>query len=222
LVKESHYLASLHYNLKVIGWDDFPFFPDGFAGNASLLYMLLKMLYREQPKTVLELGSGQSTLFTSRYTEANDKAKLLVLEDYEEWHERFKSKVVKNDRIRFIHSPLEEIKIKNRKCLWYSTKILAEEDTKYQLILVDGPIGTYRFSRVGILNFIPKILDPENFTIIFDDTSRKGELDTIRLLKKILRKNNIQFSTFKAYGSKRQTCITSPNKAYLASDWAIF
>ncbi|HUT82342.1 MAG TPA: hypothetical protein VMZ29_14165 [Candidatus Bathyarchaeia archaeon] len=222
IVKETQYLISLHYNMKAIGWDDFPFFPDGFAGNPSFLYLIFKILFQEKPQKILELGSGQSTLFTTRYIKENEDAELLILEDYKEWHDRFKTQIFMNERVRYIHSPLQEIKIKNRRLEWYSADFLSNQDVKYNLIIIDGPRGTYRYSRVGIVNHLPKIIDPENFMLVFDDSFRKGETDTIKLVKKILRKNSIPFIKFCVYGGKRQTVIASKNKAHLIYAWTLF
>lgn len=218
IVKEHQYLSSLHYNLRVIGWDDFTFFPDGFAVNASLLYLLFKILQKTKPKTILELGSGQSTKLTTRYVKENESSEITILEDSEEWYEKTKSDIFTSKRSRYICSPLEQIKFGKRKFLWYSTKILADEDKTYDLILVDGPFGKRRNSRIGIANFIPKIIDVKNFIIIFDDAARIGEQDTIKAIKKILRKNSISYLEYHVYGSKKQTCLISPNFSFLGTN----
>ncbi|MBK5113786.1 MAG: hypothetical protein KGD59_00160 [Candidatus Heimdallarchaeota archaeon] len=218
IVKEQQYLSSFYYNLKAVGWDDFTFFPDGFAANASLLYLLFKILHKTKPKTILELGSGQSTKLTTRYVKEHEKSEITIIEDCEEWFEKIKSDIFSSKRSRLICSPLEQTKIGRRKCLWYSTKVLTEEDTTYELILVDGPFGTRRFSRVGIANFLPKIIDKNNFILVFDDAARIGELDTIRMIKKIFRKEGIHYLVFHVYGSKKQTCFISPNLSFLGTN----
>jgi hypothetical protein len=218
IVKEHQYLLSLHYNLKAVGWDDFTFFPDGFAANASLLYLLFKILHKTKPKRILELGSGQSTKFTTRYVKEHEEAEITIIEDCEEWFEKTKPDIFPSKRSRYICSPLEQTKIGRRKRLWYSTMVLAEEDTTYDLILVDGPFGTRRFSRVGITNYLPKIIDKNNFIIVFDDAARIGELDSIRTIKKIFRKQSIPYLEFHVYGSKKQTCLLSPNFSFLGTN----
>ena len=218
IVKEHQYLSSLHYNLRVVGWDDFTFFPDGFAANASLLYLLFKILQKIKPSGILELGSGQSTKFTTRYVQENDRSEITILEDSEEWYEKTKPDIFTSKRSRYICSPLDQTKFGKRTCIWYSTKILVEEDKTYDLILVDGPHGTRRNSRIGIANFIPKIIDEKNFIIVFDDAARIGEQDTIKALKKIFRKNSISFVEFHVYGSKKQTCLISPNYSFLGTN----
>ena len=220
-VKESQYLASLHYNLQAVGWQDLVFFPDGFGGNASFLYLLFKVLYNEKPQTILELGSGQSTFFTSRYAKENN-ATLLILEDNSYWYELFQSKIFTGEKIRYVLAPLTEIRVQKKKRRWYNTTLSQDEDTRYQLIIVDGPPGDYRFSRLGILAFIPKIIDPANFIIIFDDSARKGERDTISRLGRILRQNKIPYCKFHVYGSKRQTCIASKRYSYISTQWCLF
>ncbi|MCK5045378.1 MAG: hypothetical protein KAS22_02285 [Candidatus Heimdallarchaeota archaeon] len=218
IVKEHQYLSSLHYNLRVIGWDDITFFPDGFAANASLLYLLFKILQKTKPKTILELGSGQSTKFTTRYVKESENSQITILEDCKEWFNKTKPDLFTSKRSRYIYSPLVQTKFGKRKRLWYSTKLLAEEDKTYDLILVDGPFGTMRYSRIGIANYIPKIIDEKNFIIVFDDAARIGEQDTIKAIKKIFRKNSIEFVEFHVYGSKKQTCLISPNYSFLGTN----
>ncbi|MBN1328026.1 MAG: hypothetical protein JXA54_01010 [Candidatus Heimdallarchaeota archaeon] len=222
IVKDTQYLISLQYNMKAIGWDDIMFFPDGFAGNPSFLYLIFKILYREKPKRILELGSGQSTLFTSRYVKENGDAQLVILEDYKDWYDKLKTQIFMNERVRYLYSPLQEIRIRKKQFKWYSADFLLTEELKYNLIIVDGPIGTHRNSRIGIVKFLPKILDPENFILIFDDSCRKGEIDTIKLTKKILLKNNIQFVKFNVHGCKRQTVFASKNMDYMEFNWTLF
>lgn len=221
LAKEGQYLQSLYYNLKVVGWDDFPIYPDGFSGNASFLYFIFKILQREAPEAILEIGSGQSTLLTTRYAKENPESKAVILEDSEIWFKKVQSITPTSDNITYIHSELKPLKLKRRKCLWYSTDIL-EKGQKFTFIIVDGPSGTYRRSRIGICKYLLDIIDPNNFIIIFDDTARKGEIDTIKYTKRIFKKKNIDFIQFHLHGTKRQTCLVSKNKAYLASEWNLY
>jgi hypothetical protein len=217
LVNEKMALESLHYNMKIIGWDDFTFYPDGFAANSTLLYLLFKIYQLVEPKKILELGSGQSTLFTNRYLEENSEVQADVLEDQKEWYEIFKDKINQNERLRYILAPLTSIKVGKKEFQWYGTDIFINENRKYDLIIIDGPAGTKRNSRIGLLKYLPKILNKEDFILLFDDTARIGEIDTIKKTKKILKKNNIDFSIFNRYGSKKQTCLCSKNYGYFES-----
>ena len=68
------------------------------------------------------------------------------------------------------------------------------------------------------IRLIKKIIDKENFIIVFDDAARVGELDTIRVVKRIFRKNSIPFSKFHVFGSKKQTCLLSPKYSFLGTN----
>ncbi|MBD3192463.1 MAG: hypothetical protein GF308_17620 [Candidatus Heimdallarchaeota archaeon] len=212
---EKKALISLYYNLRIAGWDDFPVFPDNHAANASFLYFLFKVFQIIKPKRILELGSGQSTNFTSRYLQENEEAKALILENNEDWYQQFKPKLIDSPRLRYLFAPLLELKVGRRTCQWYSTDILEKEKTTYDLLIIDGPVGTLNFSRLGIVKYLPKVIDPADFLIIFDDAQRKGEKDTIKVVKKKLRKKEIPFEQFTIYGLKKQTCISSPDKGFL-------
>lgn len=212
---EKKALISLYYNLRIAGWDDFHVFPDLHAANAAFLYFLFKVFHMIKPKKILELGSGQSTNFTSKYLEENEGVEALILEDDEDWYQQFNSKLMESPKLRYLYAPLQELKVGRRTCQWYSTDILEKEKSLYDLIIVDGPVGTLNFSRLGIAKYIPGIIDPEDFLMIFDDAQRKGEKDTIKVTKKKLRKNNIPFEEFHIYGLKKQTCLSSLDKGFL-------
>ncbi|MEA2070787.1 MAG: hypothetical protein U9O98_05795 [Asgard group archaeon] len=215
LVKEQLALKSLHYNLRIVGWDSFTLFPDGHAANATFLYLLFKIYHLIKPVNLLELGSGQSTLLTSKYIEEQEKAKAIVLEHNKKWYELFKNRLVSSNRFEYVYSPLESIKIGKGNYLWYNTKIFEKQEVKFNLIIIDGPVGVRRNSRIGILKYIPQILDQNKFIILLDDTERRGEKDTIKKIKKTLKKHSINYSVFHRYGIKKQTCICSPNLDYM-------
>ena len=46
------------------------------------------------------------------------------------------------------------------------------------LIILDGPFGSQRYSRIQILDLIPLSINKENFCILIDDFQRIGEKDT--------------------------------------------
>ncbi|HUU77813.1 MAG TPA: hypothetical protein VMX55_05665 [candidate division Zixibacteria bacterium] len=210
-IKEIIYIRKFKQILKQIGWSYIKIKPYGFAANGSLIYLLLKILNEKHPDKILELGSGETTKLTYRYISENENTEALVLEDNSEWYNKlignFKSK-----RFNYTQSLLKELTVAERICNWYSYDFSNEKNnSKYNLILIDGPLGTLRYSRLGIIKFLPNILDRNNFIIIFDDTSRKGEQDTIGILKNVFAKEKIEFISVEVYGYKKQTCLASKN-----------
>ncbi|NHJ05317.1 MAG: hypothetical protein EAX90_10865 [Candidatus Heimdallarchaeota archaeon] len=208
---EIKYLRKFRKLLKQLNWEDLVIKTGGYAANGSFIYLLLKILNEKHPDKILELGSGETTKLIYRYISENENTEALVLEDNSEWYKKlignFKSK-----RFNYTQSLLKELTVAERICKWYSYDFSNEKNnSKYNLILIDGPLGTLRYSRLGIIKFLPNILDRNNFIIIFDDTSRKGEQDTIGILKNVFVKEKIEFISVEIYGYKKQTCLASKN-----------
>jgi hypothetical protein len=85
---------------------------------------------------------------------------------------------------------------------------------KFNLILIDGPNGDEIYSRSGILEYLPGILD-DTFVIIVDDAERYGEITTMRLLRKLLNHSKIDWLSFEVNGIKRQYVFCSRNLGFL-------
>jgi predicted O-methyltransferase YrrM len=149
-----------------------PLYPINAAANYSLLYCLFRILTETECKRVLEIGAGQTTLVLS----ALGKARALevdTLETSEEWAARLKE----TGDTRVHYSPL---------VMREQAGITAQhfEDTKdlrndYDFVLVDGPLGTPRYSRYACMSILRERLADE-FVVVFDDAERRGEQDTIK------------------------------------------
>ena len=105
--------------------------------------------------TILELGSGNGTdALSKHYT-------MYSIEHNERFVGRFKS--------TYIHAPM--------KGHWYDLDVLERELEplwgKYDVILIDGPIGNESKYRIGFWENIT--LFNANVLLIFDDTNRDGE-----------------------------------------------
>ena len=105
LVNEQLALNSLHYNLRIVGWDSFTLFPDNHAANATFLYLLFKIYHMIKPVSILELGSGQSTLLTSKYIEEHGEARAIVLGHDQKWHTLFQDRILSSERLKYLLSP---------------------------------------------------------------------------------------------------------------------
>jgi len=210
--KERIYQSNFQKLLVQKDWHDLQIKPRGYAANCSLLYFLLRVLHEKEPTTTLELGSGQTTKLFFRYIEENSKAEALVLEEDKDWYEHIKNDFL-SDRFSYEYSPLQELVIEDKHVDWYSYNFsdIINQGKKFNLVLIDGPKGIRRFSRLGIVKYLYDIIDKDNFLIIFDDSSRKGEEDTIEYLLGIFDEKELQYTKYDLYGSKKQTCIASEN-----------
>ncbi|MDR2865579.1 MAG: hypothetical protein LBV68_08225 [Spirochaetaceae bacterium] len=89
--------------------------------------------------------------------------------------------------------------------------------TQYDFIVVDGPFGYPRYARPQIIDIV-KAGMPKRFCILFDDSERIGEQDTIKVVCKILANNNTGYLIRDYVGEKNQhTIICSPDLKFLTS-----
>ena len=94
------------------------------------------------------------------------------------------------------------------------------KDQHLDLVIVDGPKGSKKLSRSGIIPLlIEKFTSQDNLVVIFDDTHRKPEFESFELLIKMLKQKKQWDSNYKIKfinASKSQACIIK-GKKYLSS-----
>ncbi|NHJ85408.1 MAG: hypothetical protein FK734_08085 [Asgard group archaeon] len=211
IIRERIFLKRFKKLLREINWDDLAIKPGGFAANGSFLYYLAKIYHELQPKKTLELGSGQTSKLAHRYTIENKLATVITLENHTVWFNTFNGNFT-NHRFQYLLRPLKECSFCEQSCLWYD---ITAEDRKLlsniNLLIIDGPFGTKHFSRVGIVSLLPDILAKDDFIIIVDDAQRKGEIDTIKLIEKLLQKHTIDYLRKDFWGFKKQTILYTIN-----------
>ena len=114
-----------------------------------------------------------------------DAARHVCYEDNPDWHATISRKVSRCD---YRLCPLERTVIDGVACDAYSGVTPIEFD----LALIDGPRGVDQYSRVGCVETIRSNCRNE-FVIVFDDSNRAGEVQTISVVGQILRSKGIEF-----------------------------
>ena len=149
-----------------------PLYPINASANYSLLYCLFRTITEMKCKRVLEIGAGQTTLLLAALSRSRD---LFVdtLETDGEWAARLQQ--VDGTRIHF--SALKKVTRNGIPALHFENT--ADLRTDYDVVLVDGPNGTPRYSRYACMEILAERLAAE-FVVIFDDAERRGEQDTIK------------------------------------------
>ncbi len=188
-------------------------------GRAALSYVSLYVLYRIlndiKPLNILECGLGQSSRMTIQYADFYKKD-LIIFEDNKEWLEFFSlqfptagqyTKIYELDYINI--DPIE----KSRVYKGFETDI---KDKIFDLIIVDGPVGSKRYSRSQLLSFL-NYIDPNNFIILLDDYNRSGEQDTMNMAQQILTSKNIKFIVGSYSSDKSIAVLCSANYKFVLS-----
>ena len=119
--------------------------------------------------TMLEFGSGPgTTLFVEKF-------KVYSIEHDIKY-------VDVEPKSTYVHAP---IVVNPNNIRWYDERIVRNfiKDLKYDLILVDGPLGS--IGRSGIKNILD-VLKTETIPVIFDDVNRPEELKLMIEVSQIL------------------------------------
>ena len=176
------------------------------AANYSLLYKLFKILDVVRPEAVLEFGLGQTTKMTSQYAEANDKAKVVVIDDDPEWVGIYKKQTTLPKNLKLVTVGLQDFKHDGetlQKMSEYAglEKVLGK--SKFNLVIVDGPIGYDKeYSRTNVVSLVGNLAD--TWVVVFDDAERPGEQRTMDLFREKLNEKSLKYSEFEVTGSKTQ------------------
>lgn len=186
--------------------------PGRWAVGYNYLYVMTRILDEIQPHNVLDLGLGISSTLISKYFayKKYDDAKHIIVEHDAEWISFYCSKHDLSPCSRVEKQDLVTKSINGES--YYAYKDLAEkiEDVKFQVISVDAPYGSPKYSRRDVLDLIPQYLD-DNFVIIMDDVNREGEKNTVAELEKVLMQNNIKYAKG-IYGGGSDCCVIVSEK----------
>ncbi len=169
-----------------------------------------------KPKSILEFGLGESTKLAYQYNLANQQAKLTVIEQDENWLNFF-SEQIHNIAPNTILLQMSRRTIKGYKVQEYEGLIQAVAGQKFDLINIDGPYGSSRYSRHQIVDLIDNDLIADDFIIILDDYERKGEKQTGLDMRKALKRKNMPFEEGVYSGEKDSLIVCSPKFKFICS-----
>ena len=172
-----------------------PLYPIGAAANYSLLYLLLRSTNETPVTRVLEAGVGQTTRLLNAIA-AHKNVDVISVESDEAWAARVRA-IVSHP---VLHCPLVKRVVHGFNVPCFDTPDLSGP---FDMMLIDGPVGSRRRSRWGALEILDKYLS-EEYLVIFDDASRGGELDTIQ---EFVRSRTRRPSTRFVHGSKSQCLV---------------
>lgn len=184
---------------------DKAFSPYRSAANYSLMYKLFKIYDVYKPKRVLEFGLGQTTKLTLQYLASSPEASGVVIDDDQEWISVYKPQI---DKLKNFDVKKLSIRDFNRQGLYqqnaeYDGIETVIKNNKYNLVIVDGPIGYGKqYSRTNIVNLVGNLA--KDWVVIIDDAERTGEQNTIDLLREELKKDEKVFVEFEVSGLKTQ------------------
>ena len=152
------------FSIAAWGWGN-----TDWSAREEFLSTSCKML-RQSSSDALECGSGLSTVIYALALRGRP-TRLLALEHDEKWLDRVNNELDRFDStaVRVVHAPL----VSYGEFDWYS--LPPEVDSRrFSFIVCDGPPGTIRGGRYGLLPVARNHLETPAH-IMLDDSNREGE-----------------------------------------------
>jgi hypothetical protein len=181
-----------------------PLYPVGSAANTSLLYILFRLAEEFPGFNGLELGAGQSSLLLDALARAGRLSSITTLEHDADWAARIGQQVAHE----VVVAPLRPARVHG-----VDTEVYAfAPQRRFDLVVVDGPVGRPDHSRWGALALLETHL-AEEFVVVFDDAERPGERQTI---EQFLRLRPAAGHAF-VHAMKSQCLVFTPKYRAVAS-----
>jgi hypothetical protein len=96
-------------------------------------------------------------------------------------------------------------------------KLQNKINTPFDFYIVDGPFGSDRFSRYDMYYIAEKFTTKDEFIILFDDTHRKGEEDSVNAIATMLASKGIEVFVQSYEGVKKNTIIATKKYKFATS-----
>ena len=204
-VKGKPWLASLSINVG------------RWAGNYSFFYLLHRILQDYKPSSILEFGLGESSKFISTYlTNALPNTKHVVIEHDTIWKAKFNENFNLATNSTIINCSLQITQVNGFTTNSYEN-IQNKINSLFDFYIVDGPFGSDRFSRYDMYYLAEKFTPQDEFIILFDDTHRKGEEDSVNAIATMLTSKGIEIFVQSYEGVKKNTIIATKKYKFATS-----
>lgn len=139
--------------------------------------VIVSLIREVRPTTVIEAGSGVSTLIVGYCLRAQGDGWCLSLEHDPEYASICVRNIQRHELENYAsvaHAPLKEVTLKGQRWLWYGSEVL-EGITSVDLVIVDGPpSNVQKLARYPALPMLFDILT-DGAVIVLDDSNRKDE-----------------------------------------------
>ena len=193
-----------------------------FAIDYGTAYVIYNVLERMQPKSIIEMGLGQSSKIIHQYA-TYYKTSAVTIEHDADWVNFFLSGIAGKYDVNIQMARLEYRMYNGSQNLVYETLPLLAGNNKYDFVFIDGPFGTqpngkcYSYARLNIIDIIEKNLLSPSFCIIMHDYQRSGEQNTISEVLNLLDKQNKSYCIAEYEAMKKCILICSNDLQFLAS-----
>ncbi len=161
----------------------------GWAASPDFLRHLSQFISTKSPKTIVECGSGVSTLILAACLKKQGKGKLYSLDHNSEFAEKTRQLLNQHDLSDWatvVHAPLKKIEFDAWNGKWYDTSSIPS-DLNIDMLVVDGPPeNVAKFARYPAVPVFQRQFNT-GCIILVDDADREDEQETIDRWKKYNR-----------------------------------
>ena len=170
-----------------------------WAASPDLLLTLAQLVRTHNPKLVVELGSGVSTLVVAK---AGAK-KVISIDHSDEFADKTRE-ILKEHKVRGVEIRVAQLKAHISGVDWYDTAVIKDLN-RIDLLIVDGPPGSKNpeARMPARAEFIAK-LSPKAI-IVIDDVNREGERKLAEAFAKALPNHVLTI-----YPHEKGTAVISP------------
>lgn len=160
-----------------------------WTASADLLVELVDRVVHERPTTVVEGGSGVSTVVMALAAKEHGlSTRIVALEAQEQWAEHTRAMLERHGVAQYAEvrlAPLAPTSLDGHETPWYDASAIADL-TDVGLVLVDGPPeGTGPRARYPMVPLLKDRL-AARCTILVDDTGRPGDADVVERWRPLL------------------------------------
>ena len=156
-----------------------PFPPfGGWAIGGECAHLLVSVVLIKRPVSIVEAGSGLSTLLMAHALESlGGDGHVVSLEHDKLWLEKSQAMVDEHglsSRVRIVHAPIVDVRLGEDVFPWYDLSS-ADLPDSIDLLFIDGPPeSTGPLARYPALPLLFERL-PVGASVVMDDASREGE-----------------------------------------------
>jgi predicted O-methyltransferase YrrM len=148
----------------------------------SLLH-LLSTIQLNHYETIVECGSGVSTIAIGKLLRQSGRGHLYSLEEDKNWYSIMSTVLAReclSEYVTLLHAPLEHNP--NSEAQWYTvgkSQQILDSVRRIDLLLIDGPKSVKTYSRFPALPIFAPSLDA-NSLIVLDDSKRQNETAVLK------------------------------------------
>lgn len=155
-------------------------FGGGWALTADAAALMAREIALNDPKTIVELGSGVSTVLIGRMLKQAGRGRLISLDHDPHWAEQTRQHIRASqlqDYVQVLDAPLEQQRFGDKAYSWYRVPEEVRQAGEIDMLIVDGPPqsldpeGTPRYPALPV--FKPQL--SSRAVIYIDDAKRPQE-----------------------------------------------